>query len=262
MQVALALGFPLLVALFAINGLPQIQNLNMGLDVGVVQQLKEAYGYVLESTKAGSLVSGLVMLQVILLGLIASNNAAREIVLERLIFEKEKLAGLSPTADLLSRVFFLSFLVLLQSFWMAWFVDLICRFPGNQFLQFAILALVNGAITASSLAISSWSRTTGQASLLSLYLVGFQLPLSGALLALPEWIGMMTRPLIASYWGWSGFLQTMKDTRHYDVALQVSQTPFSPALLCIWVLGVHIVLALYLAWHGVRRAAWQEGQGR
>ena len=47
-------------------------------------------------TKIGSLISGLVMFQVILLTLMGSNNSAREIAVERLIFEKEKFAGLTP----------------------------------------------------------------------------------------------------------------------------------------------------------------------
>ncbi len=41
------------------------------------------------------------------------------------------------------------------------------------------------------------SRRAG-ASLVSIYLVGFQLLLSGAVLALPDWVGSITRPLISA----------------------------------------------------------------
>ncbi len=256
LQVALALGFPLLVALFALDGLPQIRSLNMTLDIDLLQQLQEAYDYIVESTKTGSLVSGLVMLQVILLGLIGANNTAREIAADRPLIEKEKLAGLSPGADLAARVFFITSLVVVQSLWMAWFVDLLCNFPGKFALQVTVLLLVNGAITATSLAISSWSRTPERASLFSVYLVGFQLPLSGALLALPEFVGWLTRPFVASYWAWSGFLQTMRHTRHYDVAVQVSQTPLAPFEVCVWVLGCHILIALFFAWAGLLKRRW------
>ena len=42
-----------------------------------------------------------------------------------------------------------------------------------------------------------------RASLLSIYLVGFQLPLSGAVLALPEQVEGFIRPFISAYWAWS-----------------------------------------------------------
>ena len=42
------------------------------------------------------------------------------------------------------------------------------------------------ALTAICLGISAWMKTAEQSSLLSIYLVGFQLPLSGAVLALPK----------------------------------------------------------------------------
>jgi hypothetical protein len=57
----------------------------------------------------------------------------------------------------------------------------------------------------------------GTKQLLSVYLVGFQLPLSGAVLALPDAIGTMVRPFIAAYWSWSGYLQTLRETRFYDL---------------------------------------------
>ncbi len=256
LQLLLAAGFPAVVVLFALSGLPEIQRLNMGLEIGLLQQLREAYSYVVESTRAGSLVSGLVLLQVILLGLMASNNGAREMVADRLIFEKERLAGLSPAAHLLSRLAFLAVPVVVQSFWMAWFVDTICRFPGSLSGQIATLTLLNAAITVASLAISSLARTPEQASLLAVYLVGFQLPLSGILLSLPTLIGELVRPLISSYWAWSGLMQTMRETAHYDVVQRVSQTPFAPYLLCLWALLGHIAVGLAVARAGVEKTSW------
>jgi hypothetical protein len=87
-----------------------------------------------------------------------------------------------------------------------------------------VLIFVNAALTAVCLAISSLMKTAEQASLVSIYLVGFQLPLSGAVLALPKALSWITQPFIATYWGWSGFIQTMHDTRFYDAMVDVSQT--------------------------------------
>ena len=61
---------------------------------------------------------------------------------------------------------------------MGFFVSMICRFPGDLFSQLVILGLTNAAMTFVCLAISSLSRSAENASLLSVYLVGLQLPLS------------------------------------------------------------------------------------
>jgi hypothetical protein len=91
----------------------------------------------------------------------------------------------------------------------------------------------------------------------SVYLVGFQLPLSGAVLALPKTIDWITRPFIAAYWSWSGFIQTMRDTRFYDVVQSVTQTPLSKTELCFWVLATHILIGGYLAYTGCRQSRWE-----
>ncbi len=79
LQLGLVLGFPFLVAIFAWNGLPQVQNLSTGIDLDAVQQLQEASQFLAQASKVGSLVSGIVMFQVILLTLMGANNSGREI---------------------------------------------------------------------------------------------------------------------------------------------------------------------------------------
>ncbi len=258
LHAALMFGFPLLVVIFALEGLPAVQNPSMGMDVDVLQQLKEKAEFVVDSSRAGTLVSGLIIFQMVLLALMGANNAAREVAGERLIFEKEKLAGLRPSAYLAGRVLFLALLVVAQSVWMAWFVDAFARFPGDKTAQMLSLLMMNSAMTAASLAISAFSRNADQASLLSIYLVGFQLPLSGAFLALPEIAAIVTRPFIACYWAWSAFLSTMKDaaTDHYDAAVRITQTPLSPYVLCLWVLTCHVIVLLFVAYSGLRRSRW------
>jgi ABC-type multidrug transport system ATPase subunit len=256
LQLALLFGFPCLVVIFAWGGLPQIQNLT-GTPSNAVQQLLETAAFTLRSFRVASLVSGLVMFQVILLTLMGSNNAAREIAGEREIFEKEKFSGLSPISYVTSKVAFLSVLIAAQSTWMGIFVSLICHFPGDLVAQIAVLALTNAAMTFVCLAISSQARSAESASLLCIYLVGFQLPLSGAVLALPHLIGSITRPFIAAYWGWSGYLQTMRDTRFYDYVQSMAQTELSAMELCVWVLLVHAVGGILFAYLGAQRSRWE-----
>jgi ABC-type multidrug transport system ATPase subunit len=253
LQLGLVLGFPLLVAVFAWNGLPAVMSLGMGLDLDVVRQLNEAREFLLQSSKVGSLVSGLVMFQVILLTLMGANNSGREIAAERPILEKEKLAGLHPGAYVAAKAVFLSLLVAAQSLWMGLFVHFVCGFPGDLGLQLLLLAMVNAAMTAICLGVSSLSSSAEQASLVSIYLVGFQLPLSGAVLALPAMLGDAVRPFISAYWSWSGILQTLKNERYYDIVQTVVQSPLSPLGLCLWVLGAHIAAGLFAAWIGCGR---------
>jgi ABC-type multidrug transport system ATPase subunit len=256
LQFALLFGFPILVVVFALDGLPQIKNLNGVVSGNFVQQMQNEFHQQQELVHTGSLVSGLIMFQVILLALMGSNNSAREIAGERLIFEKEKFAGVRPSAYVASKAVFLGVLVLAQSTWMGVFVNFIVQFKGNPVTQVMLLIFVNGALTAVCLAISSLMKTAEQASLVSIYLVGFQLPLSGAVLAMPAALAFFTRPFIASSWGWSGFIQTMRDTRFYDAVLSVTQTKLLPAELCFWVLICHIFLGLFLAYMGCKNSQW------
>ena len=254
LQLGLIFGFPMLVAIFALEGLPAVQNLSMGMKMNVVQELRENMDFLVQASRIGSLVSGIVMFQVVLLTLMGANNSGREIAAERMVFEKEKLSGLRPLSYLASKAVFLLVLVVAQSVWMGLFVHFVCGFPGELFEQLLFLFLANAAMTSVCLAISSIMSSAEQASLVSIYLVGFQLPLSGAVLALPEWVDAVTRPFIAAYWSWSGVLQTLRGERYYDIVQTVIQTELSPAILCLWVLGSHVVIGLFATWLGCNRS--------
>ena len=257
LQLALLIGFPCLVVIFALDGIPQIKTLATPQTGNFLQQMKSEFEQLSEMTKTGSLISGLVMFQVVLLALMGSNNASREIAAERLIFEKEKFAGLRPGAYVASKAAFLGLLVVAQSLWMGMFVNTIVHFPGSLGPQLLLLVLVNAAVTATCLGISSLMKSAEQASLVGVYLVGFQLPLSGAVLALPSTLGWITRPFIASYWGWSGFISAMRDTRAYGAVGKVTQTALSDVPVCIWVLAFHVILGLFVAFTGSKSSRWE-----
>jgi ABC transport system ATP-binding/permease protein len=237
------LTFPALVAVFAMGGLPQVRNLSLNLNGNIVHSLQEQLLYLKDSLSSASLVSGLIMFQVILLTLAGANNGSREIAKERPIWEKERRTGLSSVAYFLSKLQMVAAFTVLQSFWMTWFVKGICRFPGDFGTQFIVLLLTNLAMGATCLAISARASSTEKASLLAIYLVGLQLPLSGAVLALPEWLAWITRPVIAAYWGWSGYLKSLADFSLYDIVRQTTHTWLAtPGLACA-ILAAHILLA-------------------
>ena len=255
LQLLLLFLFPAIVVLFALKGLPEIQNMSLNLETNPAHMLRETLDYSSQVSRVGRLVSGLAMFQVILLALMGANNAAREIAAERGILEKEKLSGLSTSSYVLSKVLFLALLVLAQSLWMTVLVKEICNLPGSFGEQFTVLGLVNLSLTSLSLAISAWSRTAEQASLIALYVVGFQLPLSGAVLALPDWLATITRPFIAAYWSWSGYLQTLRDTRLYDLVTFSGSATLDTWMLCVLVLSFQSVVCLLMAFLGCYRSS-------
>ncbi|QTN34075.1 ATP-binding cassette domain-containing protein [Akkermansiaceae bacterium] len=256
LQLAILICFPLLVTLFSNKASGNIRSYSDTRQDNIIQEIQEQQSVRSDQAKVGSAISGIIMFQVVLLALMGSNNSAREIAGERPIYEKEKFGGLRPMAYLSSKVAFLSCLVIAQSLWMAFFVNMFGAFRGD-FVQHAVfLLLINASMTAICLAISALMRTAEQASLLSIYLVGFQLPLSGAVLALPEHIERFTRPFISAYWSWSGSVEALQ-ARVHGAVKSVIDTSLSDQDSCLFTLAIHISVALLLAWIGTRRPQWE-----
>jgi ABC-type multidrug transport system ATPase subunit len=254
LQLAILLCFPILVTLFSDKASGNIRRFSDTRSTDMFG-IQEEVNVKKDQAKVGSAVSGIIMFQVVLLSLMGSNNSAREIAGERPIYEKEKFGGLRPAAYLASKVAFLACLVITQSLWMAFFVNFFGTFRGDFVQHAGFLLLVNAAMTSVCLAISALMRTAEQASLLSIYLVGFQLPLSGAVLALPENIEAFTRPFISAYWAWSGSVEALQ-TQVHDAVKSVIDTGLSAQSVCLYALGAHIGVALIAAWAGTCRPQW------
>ncbi len=255
LQLAILLCFPILVTLFSDKASGNIRRFSDTRQTDVFAEIQEQQSVRSDQAKVGSAVSGIIMFQVVLLSLMGSNNSAREIAGERPIYEKEKFGGVRPAAYLASKVVFLSCLVITQSLWMAFFVNFFGVFRGDFIQHAEFLLLVNAAMTFICLAISALMRTAEQASLLAIYLVGFQLPLSGAVLALPERIEAFTRPFIAAYWAWSGSVEALQ-TQVHEAVKSVIDTGLSAQNACFYALTAHIAVALLAAWAGASRPQW------
>ena len=191
--IALTFGFPCIVVIFAIKGLPQIEGLALERTGSFMQQLQGDLRYQMDAAETATLVTGLVMFQTVLLTLMGANNGAREIASERQIYEKERLKGLNPITYSLSKLLFSGGIALLQGLWMAIFVKVICQFPGAYLPQLGMMSLCCIAMTYVCLGMSATLSSAERASLLSIYLVGFQLPLSGVVLALPDAVVWLLR---------------------------------------------------------------------
>ena len=134
----------------------------------------------------------------------------------------------------------------------------LCQFPGGVVMQAADLAMICVAMTAVCLAFSALFSSPDKSNLVSIYLVGFQLPLSGVVLALPEFLKWVCRPFISTYWGWAGYMTTMKDTRIYDAYVMMSEGwNFTPSPeVSIAVLAVQFAVACGFVFYGCRAKKW------
>ena len=259
LHIAILFGFPLLVALFTLTP-PDGLKRESGTALNAVQEMMEKRDVFLSVLTNGGFASGVIMFQVILLTLMGSNNSAREIAGERMIYEKEKLAGLRPAAYLTSKLLFLAVPVTAQAIWMGVFVELFGKwqFPGAFTDHLFSLWMVTAAMTAVCLGISANMRSADQANLLSIYLVGFQLPLSGIVLALPGFIEPLVRPFISAYWSWSGSAQ-MLNREFQNAVEQVSATSLQGYQVCLFVLGIHLAVGLFASYVGARKNLWEGG---
>ncbi len=263
LTLAITLGFPCLVVIFALNGLPQMKTLALDQSgLGPFAALSAREDFVRESLKTGTLVSGLIIFQVILLCLMGSNNGAREIAGERSLYEKERMSGLRPPAYALSKLAFATMLGVAQGVWMTIFVKGLCQFPGAWGEQMLVLGGTCAAMSVISLGISAQLTSADKASLLSIYLVGFQLPLSGVVLALPTAMVWLVRPFIVTYWGWIGYLKAMGEVpnpRLYDAVVQMGVDKgwwFWPTFGALAVLAAHFAVGAWLVFWGCKKKQW------
>ncbi len=256
LTLAITFGFPCLVVIFALGGLPQMKGLALDQAGGFLETLQARASYRQSAAETATLVSGLIIFQVILLCLMGSNNGAREIAAERGLYEKERMSGLRASAYAWSKLIFVALLGAGQGAWMTVFVKLLCQFPGEWGPQLAVLSTVGASMSVVCLGLSAVLQSPDKASLLSIYLVGFQLPLSGVVLALPPALVWTVRPFIATYWGWAGYLMAMTESRFYDAVVMLDKGWLSPSAGAVAVLGAHLAVGAALLFWGCQKKRW------
>ena len=253
---AITFGFPCLVVIFALGGLPQMRGVSLTETGGLLENMQARAQFRQSAAETAALVSGLIIFQVILLCLMGSNNGAREIAAERTLYEKERMSGLRPVAYAGSKLLYVTLLGGAQGLWMTVFVKLMCEFPGAWAPQLAVLGAVGASMSVVCLGLSAMLASPDKASLLSIYLVGFQLPLSGVVLALPAALVWTVRPFIATYWGWAGYLMSMTESRFYDAVVMVEKNWLAPPLVAVAVLSAHCIVGASLVFWGCQRKGW------
>lgn len=250
---AITIGFPLLVVIFALDGIPQLTRLSLDSGLGTLGRLQGEITFAREAADLGSLVSSLILFQVVLLTLTGSNNGAREIAPQADLFFQESLRGLRPVPYCFEKLVFTGCIATIQGLFMTVIVKSIVHFPGSWMVQSITLVLVSLALSWLALGFSAWLKSGEKASLLAVYIVGFQLPLSGIVLTLPGPFTELVRTVITTYWGWAAYLASFRDTGLYDAAVFVSDEKVPPYLLSLMVLAIHVISAMILVASGVFR---------
>ena len=259
LTLAITFGFPLLVIIFNLEGSWDVLKIPMDRNTASMEEVKQALNVQLANAQLAGLAAGLVMFQVILLTLMGANNGGREISAERVLYEKERMTGLRPWAYAFSKIVFVSLIGIAQGVWMCFFVKLICNFPGPWAEQLAILAGSCVSMSVVCLGFSAMLTSPEKSSLLSIYLVGFQLPLSGVVLALPPALTWLCRPFINSYWGWSGYMKSMMGLPLYDAytaSMSNQRAYVASTELGLTVLLVQGLLGICLVVFGCQQKRW------
>ncbi len=244
-HLVLLIGLPLAVAMLA---WPEMESLRAVLKDGAPASPEALM-------RAGHFASLLLLVQILGLVFMATRNGSREIAGERSIWQREHLGGLRSSAYLTSKVAFVGLLVLGQSIWMGLCIDLICGgFPGNGVMRLVLMILTSAAFTAIALGISAFSTSADQAASRTWMLAFLQAPLSGALIALPAWLGAILHPLVTTFYGWSGSVETLKGSAIYDPLTKLNATWFATPATALILLTIHLLAGLALASTGLRRA--------
>ncbi len=259
LTLAITFGFPLLVIIFNLEGAWDVKKIPMDRNTASMEAVKQAVAVQISRAQLAGLAAGLVMFQVILLTLMGANNGGREISAERVLYEKERMTGLRPWSYAFSKITFVSLIAIFQGVWMCFFVKLICQFPGPWGEQMGILAASCVSMSVVCLGFSAMLTSPEKSSLLSIYLVGFQLPLSGVVLALPASLTWVCRPFINSYWGWSGYMKSMMGLPLYDAytdSMPNQNAYVASNSLGMTVLLVQGLLGVCLVVYGCQQKRW------
>jgi ABC transport system ATP-binding/permease protein len=239
---SLLVGMPLVAMLLLLPNLKLIKEVRAGADAAEIVW------------PAAHAVSMIALLQVLLVMFMAVRLGAREIASRREVFERERIGGVTSGGWLLGSLLFLMPIILVQSVWMEMFLDIISGgLPGTQGGKLLLPALSGVAFASVCLGISANSSTKERAHSACLTVLCINVLLSGALLGLPQALGHVVHPFITAHYGWSGIIDSLKDTAYFAPIDQLVKTWFAPTSLAMIMLGVHFVVGVVLAFAGLGR---------
>lgn len=192
--------------------------------------------------------------QILLVLMMGVRAGAREIGIERPLYERERAGGLRPGAYLLAKLGFVLPLVLLQAFALGLLADLLTGgLPGNSGPRLPLLAMTGVAFACLCLGISACSANAERAHSRSWMLFFYNLMLAGALLGFPRALGNAIHPFITAYYGWSGSIETLENTVVFVPITQLVRTWFATPGQACTALIAHAAVGILAAWIGLRQ---------
>jgi ABC-type multidrug transport system ATPase subunit len=178
------------------------------------------------------------------------NNAAKEIVKERIIYSRERDFNVQVSSYYFSKLLLLLFFSGVQALVLAVVVQLWCHPPGAFAGQCLLLPILAGAGVALGLAISAAAPTEEMAITLIPVAVVPQIILSGVIAPLEGWSKFLAQLMITGYWGNRGLDALLSED---DARLAgLKQGSFAGSLLVVVVHGLVFVLIAVgvLFWQG------------
>lgn len=195
-----------------------------------------------------------IFVQVLLVLFMSVRNGSREIAGERRLFERERAGGLRAASYLIAKLGFLIPLVLGQIFALSLFIEITTGgLPGYVLARLLILALTGIAFTTLCLGISAHSRHPERAQSSAWMLAFLNITFAGALLGFPRVLGGVLQPFVTAYYGWSGSIDTLKNTPLFEPLTRLVTTWFAPPTLAMTALSLHFVVGVFLTATGLRR---------
>jgi ABC-type multidrug transport system ATPase subunit len=196
----------------------------------------------------------IVFVQVLLLMIVSLRVAAPEIARDRLVFERERGAGLRGMAYLVAKLGFLIPLMIAHGAALALLVDVMGgHLPGAGAFRIVLLVLTGVAFSSLCLGISATSRNADRAQSHAWKLWAVNVILAGALLGFPRPLGMLIQPFVTAYYGWSGSVGTLASSAVFEPMTKFVRTWFAtPEGSMVWLL-VQTVAGILLAGWGLKK---------
>jgi ABC-type multidrug transport system ATPase subunit len=175
------------------------------------------------------------------------NNAAKELVKERVIYARERAFNLRIDSYLFSKLAVLMLIALVQVVMLFGIVRLWCDPPGSAAGQWLILAALAVSGTSLGLLISAFAKTEEVAVALVPVAVMPQIILAGVIAPLKGVADVLAKGFITAFWGARGLESLLPDA---DLKLlKIDAAEYAGQLIVIAVHGIIFVgLTLFVLW--------------
>lgn len=194
------------------------------------------------------------LIQGLMISLISLRTGFREIAAERVLFERERIAGLRVGAFLASKLGFLIPLMTAHGAALVLLAELTgASLPGHASLRLVLLMLTGIAFGCLCLGLSATSRSPEVAENRAWKLWSANLLLSGALLGFPRPLGMVLQPFLTLFQGWSGSVDTLAGQPVFALLTQFVHTWFAKPGSAVIALLLHATAGIALAAWGLKR---------